>query len=296
MLTGPLAVIGRIQYPQRLYDPEFRCPLARARQEPAAVMTPPSHSPKVPLPLTLAATIVTIAAAAWFVFVALTDPPLYEAYLEKDSYEGAGLFENLTFLVLVPGILGAIGALAFLGRRLGSRPIWVWLLLWTLACIYFAGEEVSWGQWYFGWGTPEVWADLNKQAETNLHNTSSWLNFKPRVAVEVFIILAGLVVPLLWRYSEKARSFRPGLNPWVPWITAPAMCWAAAAYFLLCRVAEFFPGPVFESLDESELKELATAWFLALYLFSYPVRLLRAPKPTAAADAQPAATTPTDGA
>jgi hypothetical protein len=32
------------------------------------------------------------------------------------------------------------------------------------------GEEISWGQRIFGWGTPEFLGELNAQNETNLHN------------------------------------------------------------------------------------------------------------------------------
>src|SRR6185437_12681351 len=39
-----------------------------------------------------------------------------------------------------------------------------------LGCIYTAGEEMSWGQHFFHWKTPEYWAMVNRQQETNLHN------------------------------------------------------------------------------------------------------------------------------
>jgi len=38
------------------------------------------------------------------------------------------------------------------------------------AFLFLALEEISWGQRLFGWGTPSLWTQLNKQGETNLHN------------------------------------------------------------------------------------------------------------------------------
>jgi hypothetical protein len=46
------------------------------------------------------------------------------------------------------------------------------LLLLALGLLLFfgAGEEISWGQRIFGWGTPDELAKNNLQGETNLHN------------------------------------------------------------------------------------------------------------------------------
>src|SRR3546814_4167282 len=52
-----------------------------------------------------------------------------------------------------------------------------------------AGEEASWGQHYAGWLTPDNWQALNDQGETNLHNTSSWLDQKPRTLLEIGVIV-----------------------------------------------------------------------------------------------------------
>ncbi len=44
-------------------------------------------------------------------------------------------------------------------------------LIGALGSLYIAGEEMSWGQHFFHWNTPEYWAEVNRQQETNLHNT-----------------------------------------------------------------------------------------------------------------------------
>lgn len=215
--------------------------------------------------------ILTALSAIALVIVALSSEDLWHELHRKDSYDGAGLVENMTVLVLLPAIPLAIFAALRWGKRLPWWPLRVWIILWALAAFYLAGEEISWGQWHFQWETPEVFAARNDQNETNLHNMSSWLDQKPRTLVEVFIIVAGLIVPVV----ARLRSGKP-LDDDAPgaWILADAMCWSAAGAYLVVRVAPYvIPGLLGERLDESELRELSIAWFIAVYLFSFFIRL-----------------------
>jgi hypothetical protein len=219
---------------------------------------------------TLAATVLTLPLL-FFVFAALFSPDLYEDLSRQDNLESTGIIEHLTVIVLIPGILAALFALVRFRDRFPSRLHAGWLLMWTLACIYFAGEECSWGQWYFGFETPDFIEEINTQDEFNLHNTSSWLNQKPRAAVEAFVVIAGLTVPVL-AVRGRLRALA-GLS-WPAWVLAPAMCWAAAAYFVLVRMLDWIDRFGIPTVD-AELRELSVAWFLALYLISYPLRLAR---------------------
>jgi hypothetical protein len=97
--------------------------------------------------------------------------------------------------VLIPGIILAFYA-AIKYRKLVSPITVIWIVLWAMACTYFAGEEASWGQWYFGWESPEWFESVNDQGETNLHNMSSWADQKPRALVELFILISGVIIPL----------------------------------------------------------------------------------------------------
>ncbi|HYD01233.1 MAG TPA: hypothetical protein VEB22_08410 [Phycisphaerales bacterium] len=208
----------------------------------------------------------------------LASPDTYRRFILKDGLDKPGAAsvldygaETLTILVLIPGILCALAALVLYRRRIPSTLALLWLLAWTAACIYFAGEECSWGQWYFKWGTPETFQQINDQGETNLHNTTSWLDQKPRALVELFIVCGGLIVPVLARYSAGIQAL--AARPLVAWALAPSLCWPAAAVLLILRSLSFIKTPFFHQLANSEVCELATAWFLGLYLVSYLLRL-----------------------
>src|SRR3546814_9825984 len=68
--------------------------------------------------------------------------------------------------------------------------------------------EASWGQHYAGWLTPENWQALNDQGETNLHNTSSWLDQKPRTLLEIGVIVGGILIPMLALRRPALREGR----------------------------------------------------------------------------------------
>jgi hypothetical protein len=193
----------------------------------------------------------------------------------------AGFFEHGTVVVLVPAVFA--GVYAFLRGRFPRRWIRWWVLAWAVACLYFAGEECSWGQHYFGWGTPEPIAELNKQNETNLHNMSTWLNMKPRTLVEIWILVGGLIIPAA-RLFEKPRPMPPRPDPgraedWF-WPTTPGI--AAAGMNIVGRAFDAArhrfdeESPAFETLTQlgsSEAREFFIALFLSVWLIGLGLRV-----------------------
>lgn len=104
--------------------------------------------------------------------------------------------------------IGFIVAITIL--RLLDYKTQKWLMAWVgvaaAACFYITLEELSWGQQILHWQTPAEWARINDQNETNLHNTSSWFDQKPRLVLEIGVLIGGIVIPLL-------RHFKSGLLP-----------------------------------------------------------------------------------
>ena len=65
----------------------------------------------------------------------------FSRQLQKDgALEQSGIIEHLTVLVLVPGILAGLLALVRYSGRPTPRFMILWILSWSLSCIYFAGE------------------------------------------------------------------------------------------------------------------------------------------------------------
>ena len=96
-----------------------------------------------------------------FAALALADPEGYR----RLALEGR-LVENLTAAwQLSAGVLLLI--VAWLERRTLPRLIYI---LGGILMLFFAGEEISWGQQLLGFATPNALADINYQNEFNIHN------------------------------------------------------------------------------------------------------------------------------
>jgi hypothetical protein len=204
----------------------------------------------------------------------LTSPDMMQLLIAKDTTaNGGGIAEHGTVLVLLPGIVAGFVVLRHYRKRL---PLWLagWVLAWTLACIYFAGEEASWGQHYFHWGTPDALLGLNDQNETNLHNIGSWLDQKPRTLVELWVVVAGLMLPLWWRLRKSTPFGASGWRDWF-WPSSVGILTAAAflATFVLGVAARKTGLPTLHALGSNELREFYIAVFLSTYLLSIWYRL-----------------------
>lgn len=120
-----------------------------------------------------------------------------------------GIRESLTgLLVLTAAVLSFVAAL-----RPQVRSDWrlrTWVLVYGLAMIYFCGEDLNWGQYYLGWEASDFFQRHNRELETNFHNISPWFNQKPRLLVELWFLIAGILVPLGWNLPRRlTRSFVP---------------------------------------------------------------------------------------
>src|SRR5690606_9029396 len=121
--------------------------------------------------------------AAQLIAEKLVTGPMHDRQLTEN-----GAVETLQFMLLV----GACAHAWLLLRDLKfQKPVYlsVWALLAALGCFYVGGEEVSWGQHFLNWDTPEYWRAINDQEETNLHNTSAWFDQKPRLLLELSVVV-----------------------------------------------------------------------------------------------------------
>jgi hypothetical protein len=187
-------------------------------------------------------------------------PGFYEAWMNDEQ----GVVELGQWLALLAAIV--LAARLLVRSEVRRRPALLgWVALAGLACFYVAGEEVSWGQHLLQWNTPEYWRAVNDQQETNLHNTSSWFDQKPRTLLELGVILGGLLAPLL-------RKLRPGLFRGLVDLLAPTA--ATAPIAMIAELAGFSERLGFNIFFRpSEVQELYFYAFALVYLVELGRRL-----------------------
>lgn len=185
-------------------------------------------------------------------------------------YGESGVIERLTVLFLVVAIAVLIIGLRD-ARRLGGLLFPYWLVL-LCGAVYFCGEEVSWGQWVFYWGTPENWKMLNDQQETNLHNLHGvgfLLDQLPRLLLSVAAFFGGICVPLYCLMRPGASLAHAAVTDWQGWLPT-VVCLPAATAALLVRpvetLAEGLRAPEWAQAGSGELKECLLALFILTYV------------------------------
>jgi hypothetical protein len=194
----------------------------------------------------------------------------------QNSYQNKefGIMENLTVCSLGAAILTLLGCIIKCFPKL-SQPDRALVVLFLLGSIYFAGEEISWGQHYFGIQTPESYGKLNYQGEMNLHNLDGGIFKKlfdrgPRALVTAGIFCMGIVFPFIReRLPQWTRRYVPGKE------------------LVLTSVLAVFisvPDKIFKlttgsksAFDPGEAKEL----YIALFILLYSIHFTRMQKPQA---------------
>jgi len=173
-------------------------------------------------------------------------------------------------------MIAAAGIVALRTLSLPAVKATTWLKVWLwclgLGALWVTGEEISWGQHMFGWGTPDPLAEVNDQKETNLHNTSHWFFTTPLRILEIAVLIGGIIVPLValrWRALGRIRLA----------IVFPALiCLPLAVITIISRAVKIvtvhlqggdFPLP----LRGGETEELFLYAFLLLYAVSLRARL-----------------------
>ncbi|MDG2471967.1 MAG: hypothetical protein P8M71_02505 [Pseudomonadales bacterium] len=217
-----------------------------------------------------------------YVFFALFDGAPF--YFNKES----GAVENITAVILALALLLTVSiffqyrkkteflmrdpnsAIPFRGFTLG------WLVVYGLGCVYFLGEEISWGQHLFNWSTPDAWLAVNDQQETNLHNTSALLDQVPRFLLTLGIVIGGLIYPVCVRNQQPGDS---GFSSLLSLIMPSFHCVTAATSVLFITVHDKIYNllkidmPTFLQINDGEVKESLIAMFILVYIYDLYQRL-----------------------
>jgi hypothetical protein len=207
--------------------------------------------------------------------------------------EEDGLIENagaLTYLLAAAVFLASAFRLkgpAGLRETSAAGSSMVLIALGVLCFICF-GEEMSWGQRMFNYPVPAWLADVNRQAEWNLHNLSLFhgenADDTEKSAWERMISLGRLLflfqlslltlLPILTVYSKTLRTWSERLGiPLVPWWICgllPVQSLVAHVLYLVgAHTPMYNPDDISHTLDELKETQRAIIFLVsAVWIYS----------------------------
>ena len=168
-----------------------------------------------------------------FVFISKNSESLYITLTNESS--GTELLTAIFYLV---------GGILIIYTGLKFKETWLKTAIPVLLGLFFifiAGEEESWGQWIFGFSTPESLKEANFQNEVNIHNLNIFLDIlNTHFLLNAFILLYGIVLPVVYAVSTKIKSIIDYFNiPIVPVYLAPAFAIALTYEKLTIKVFSY---------------------------------------------------------
>lgn len=149
---------------------------------------------------------------------------LYNVWSGEDN-----LFENITFFIYAIGA-GIFGYTAYRLWQVKRKTVVVWLTIGFMLCCMvgyagIAGEEISWGQRFFHFSTPQEYKENNSQGEFNLHNNEKIFNkiYYIYGSISLYVILS----TLLYLVGQKRVP-----KPYDHWLRLMTFRWYHIAYFV----------------------------------------------------------------
>lgn len=188
-----------------------------------------------------------------------------EFYVAKLLPEHTGYLERSHFILPFTGFVLCLRIL-WKHNLSGEALLRAAVVVFGVACLYIALEEESYGQHLFQWETPEKWGAINRQDETNLHNTSYYFNQLPQVLLEFAIVIGGILLPI--GQAILGRIPVPFLQFLTPPLAIVPVSVTAVGFKILDRMEktglEMMPKP-------SEVTET----FFVMFILFYVIMLYR---------------------
>ena len=206
------------------------------------------------------------------------------------------LFDSATIrrLTREDGIVEMLGALMFLAASVaflvtyyrsaesaGESPAGitrrrnlVYLLLGLLFMFGFL-EEISWGQRLLNFGSPEVFAEANRQGETNIHNLELFHGLGADGRRKPFwqlLLNMDRMFTLFWLtlcVIVPVAGLLPRLRRWLTGIRLPILPLALAGLFLLNYAISRF---IAVTSPDSRIMSMAQTQLISLMPISRPLR------------------------
>ncbi len=137
---------------------------------------------------------------------------------------------------------------------------------------------VTWGQQLFHWQTPTFIDQLNDQHEINLHYMSGRFDQKPRMLLELWVLVGRVYVPAR---NLSRRTSAAVMNSFWGWFRPTVVCLPTAILAICIRLPQRYKNlahlqslPI--EIRWSEPQEYYFALFMLLYLLVVRTRI-RAP-------------------
>lgn len=202
--------------------------------------------------------------------------------------EAIGFLEEngpIEFLTFVFAIVGGIQGLWLVGQiRKHGEQFFVsgFYAFFSVGLIFIAMEEVAWGQWFFGFETPQYWMEVNNQEEMTFHNLDLFNHH-----LEVFPLIFGLGGLLgVWLSFRKTLSkIVPSiiLLPWFLIITITSAIDLLQDFYIIQKQFDYLVNFLDEVIEMMvglsglcfiwlSLKKFSTIWKKEAQLFGYDDR------------------------
>ena len=190
-------------------------------------------------------------------------------------YEEMGFVENFTVIFLLATMFSLLWYAK--GNFKVMPPLdKALLVVMVLGSIYFAGEELSWGQHMFGFEASQEYGKLNYQNETNIHNLEGFygdlFDKIPRTILTIGILFGGVIFPFIkHRLPELIARYVPGKNVVLVSVLAvftsvPEKIYKMVAHTKFRSHAPIGGSKAFQArFDGGEMKELYIALFILLF-------------------------------
>jgi hypothetical protein len=213
----------------------------------------------------------TICVASVFVTIAIS-PEAIDAWVVSPH----GFLENSPSAFLIIGICFCVSMLRK-DHVWDDKTLRFWLFAFIAASVYFGGEDENWSEYWFNWDTPQYFLENNKEQETNIHNMSTWFNQKPRLAMDIWALVACMLVPLGWTWPKRATA---KFVPAVFWPQTTSFIFVVVLCFMI-EIADQFDNLIFPpdglqaatGIRLSEVQEMTLAYLMLLYAMDLHKRL-----------------------
>lgn len=164
----------------------------------------------------------------------------YVVLITKENYP----VETITFIVILASIYMGIKLIRLMYRSNLESYKTIFVALLVLGLIFVGLEEISWGQWFFYFTSPDYFKETNLQRETNIHNLKD-LHVKFEY-LRVLIGLGGFVSIFL----NNTKTFK--------YISAP---FVLSSFFLLIIVFSALDVYNFYLPDQRLLFQVGGFWW-----------------------------------